>query len=395
MSKNKPVSIGVCGLGRAFVLTQRSLQHDPRVRLSAACAPRAESRIAFERTFPGARTYDSLTGLCNDPDVELVYIATPHQLHSEQVQLAAGAGKHVLVEKPITIALADARRMIESVKLAGVHAIVGPSHSFDAPVRLAADLLTPDACGQARMIQAFNYTDFLYRPRRPEELDTSQGGGVLFSQAVHQIDVIRRLAGVPAQSVYACTGNWDAQRNTEGAYQAIIRFTNGSSASISYSGYGHFDSDQWMDWAGELGQPKDPARYGEARLALKSIADPKQESALKSRRTFGAAPEPAEPAFEEHFGPVIVSTDQADLRLTAQGVHVYGHERQYFVPVPAARASRAGVVDAIVDALRHGIAPLQTLEWGLASLEICHAILESSRTGNVVPLNFQNPQDKK
>lgn len=394
MGDVSPVSIGVCGLGRAFVLTQSSLQHDPRVRLSAACAPRADSRAAFERTFPGARTYDSLAGLCGDPDVELIYIATPHQLHSEQVQQAARAGKHVLVEKPVTIELADARQMIETVRLAGVQAIVGPSHSFDAPVRLAAELLKPDACGQARMIQAFNYTDFLYRPRRPEELDTSQGGGVLFSQAIHQIDVIRRLAGASAQSVYACTGNWDPQRNTEGAYQAIIRFTNGSSASISYSGYAHFDSDQWMDWASELGQPKEPDQYGAARRALKSISDPEQESALKSRRTFGAAAAPAQPEFEEHFGPVIISTDQADLRLTAQGVHVYGHERRYFVPVPASRATRAGVVDAIVDSLRHGIIPLQTLEWGLASLEICHAILESSRTGNVVPLKLQTPQDK-
>ena len=41
------------------------------------------------------------------------------------------------------------------------------------------------------MIAAWNYTNFLYRPRRPEELDTAQGGGILFNQVPHQIDIVR------------------------------------------------------------------------------------------------------------------------------------------------------------------------------------------------------------
>ena len=45
------------------------------------------------------------------------------------------------------------------------------------------------------MITALNYTDFLYRPRRPEELDTAQGGGAVFNQAAHQVDIVRLLGG--------------------------------------------------------------------------------------------------------------------------------------------------------------------------------------------------------
>ena len=45
------------------------------------------------------------------------------------------------------------------------------------------------------MINALNYTDFLYRPRRPEELDTAQGGGAVFNQAAHQVDIVRLLGG--------------------------------------------------------------------------------------------------------------------------------------------------------------------------------------------------------
>ena len=47
------------------------------------------------------------------------------------------------------------------------------------------------------MINAINYTDYLYRPRRPEELDTAQGGGAVFNQAAHQVDIVRLIGGGP------------------------------------------------------------------------------------------------------------------------------------------------------------------------------------------------------
>lgn len=385
----RQVRLGVCGLGRAFVLTQAALQSDPRIRLAAACAPRQASRSAFEMAFDGASTYADLAGLCADPEIDAIYIATPHGLHAEQVCQVAQAGKHILVEKPLAVSLADAQQMIDAVSKAGVHAIVGPSHSFDAPVAQVSAMIAAGQLGQPRMIQAFNYTDFLYRPRRPEELRTNEGGGVVFSQGIHQIDVVRRLAGQRAESVFACTGNWDGQRDTEGAYMAIIRFAGGLNASLTYSGYAHFDSDEWMDWIGELGQSKSPDDYGRAREALAKLNAPEQEAALKSQRTFGSAAGMPSTQAEEHFGPVIVSLDRADVRLSAKGVHVYGNQSRSFEPVPTQLTPRTGVVDALVSAVHENQAPLQSLEWGMASLEICHAMLESAGTGLPVKLRHQ------
>ncbi|MFK7966497.1 MAG: Gfo/Idh/MocA family oxidoreductase [Burkholderiaceae bacterium] len=389
LKTDEPVRLGVCGLGRAFVLTQAALESDPRIRMVAACAPRQASRAAFETRFEGAKAYPDLASLCADGNVDAIYIATPHGLHADQVCQAARAGKHLLVEKPLAVSLQDAHRMIAAVNEAKVHAIVGPSHSFDAPVAQASAMIASGCLGEVRMIQAFNYTDFLYRPRRPEELRTAEGGGVVFSQGIHQVDVVRRLAGRRAESVYACTGNWDAQRDTEGAYLAIIRFAGGLSASLTYSGYAHFDSDEWMGWMGELGHPKAPDDYGRARQALRQVSTPEQEVLLKSQRTFGAAAQPPATQAEEHFGPVIVSLDQADLRLNASGVHVYGDVAKRFEPVPDQRTPRTGVVDALVKAVRQDDAPLQSLDWGLASLEICHAMLESASSGMPVSLKHQ------
>jgi phthalate 4,5-cis-dihydrodiol dehydrogenase len=386
-NKGAPVGIGVIGLGRAFVLMLDTFRRDSRVRLVAASAPRPESRQAFEDEF-GGNAYADIEALCTDPAVEIVYVATPHQLHVEHVKSAARAGKHVLVEKPLAISLEDGLAMVEACRAAGVHLIVGPSHSFDAPVMQARRLLDTGELGRVRMVQAFNYTDFLYRPRRPEELRTEEGGGVVFSQGVHQIDIVRLLVGTPARSVTAMAGVWDASRPTEAAYSALVSFDGGAFASLTYSGFAHFDSDEWMDWVGELGHAKDEAAYGGARRALKDLTM-QDEIRLKSARTYGAGDMPKRASQHEHFGPVIAVCDRGDLRLSPAGLHLYGETEKRFLPAPAFDIPRIGVIDAVVDAVREDRAPAQTGEWGLASLELCHALLESAGSGQPVSLKHQ------
>ncbi|NCV87281.1 MAG: gfo/Idh/MocA family oxidoreductase, partial [Oxalobacteraceae bacterium] len=106
----------------------------------------------------------------------------------------------------------------------GAHLLIGHSHSYNAPVLLARQLIASGRFGAVRMIHALQYTDFLYRPRRPGELDTAQGGGVIFSQAAHQVDVVRLLAGGLVERVSAVSGRWDPLRPTEGAYSALLSF---------------------------------------------------------------------------------------------------------------------------------------------------------------------------
>lgn len=381
-----PVRLGVAGLGRAFMLMIPTFDADARVRLTAAAAPRDESRAAFEKQY-GGTAYVSVDELCADPSVEAIYIATPHQMHVDHVLAAARAGKHVLVEKPLAVSMEDADKMVAAAGEAGVHLIVGPSHSFDPPVDLAAQLIESGEFGRLRMIQAFNYTDFLYRPRRPEELRTEEGGGVLFSQAIHQIDVVRRLAGGMAEKIYALTGAWDPKRPTEGAFTALMNFESGCIANLIYSGYAHFDSDIWMSDVGELGQRKSPGAYGGARRALMDL-DPDDEARLKTTRTFGSG-KTIDAEHNEHFGPVIALCDRADLKLTPDGIEVFGDTERRFIEAKFGPAPRRTVIDALVAAVRENKPPVQTGEWGLASLEVCHAILQSASTGQAVGLQRQ------
>lgn len=381
------LKLGVAGLGRAFALMAPTFAADPRVALVAAADPRPEARERFERDFAG-RAFATVEALCADPSVEVVYVATPHQFHAEHACAAAARGKHVLVEKPMALALEDCRAMIAAARSTGVRLVVGPSHGFDLPVRRARELIESGEVGRVRMITAFNFTDFLYRLRRPEELDTARGGGAVYNQAVHQVDVVRQLGGGRVSRVRALTGRWDETRPTEGAYAALLTFADGAFASLVYSGYAHFDSDEFLGWVGESGRPKDPAQYGTARRLLASAPD---EALLKNSRNYGSPDHvpPADAAFHEHFGVVIVSCERADLRPLPHGVMIHGDGGQRLDPLPAPTVPRAGVVDELYQAVTNGVPPLHTGEWGMASLEVCLAILRSAREQREVALEHQ------
>lgn len=247
------------------------------------------------------------------------------------------------------------------------------------------------------MILALNYTDFLYRPRRPEELSTEQGGGVVFSQAAHQVDVVRLLAGSRATGVRAVLGAWDPARSTEGAYMAMLRFESGLTASLTYSGYAHFDSDEWCGGIGEMGVPKSAADYGQARRRLADIGSAAHEAAAKAASTYGgpqykplAKSSGGRPPLQhQHFGPVIVSCDRGDVRPVPDGVWVYGDTTREHRALPLPSIPRFEVMDELHAAVREGSPPLHDGSWAKATLEICLALLQSAREQREVTLQYQ------
>jgi len=387
-----PIRLGVLGLGRAFTLMVPTFAGDKRVQLVAAFDPREGARAAFAQTF-GGTAHASAEAVCADPAVEWVYVASPHQMHVAHVVMAARHGKHVLVEKPLALSLEDCTRMIEACEAAGTQLIVGHSHSFNAPVLLARRLIASGRWGAVKLVHAMQYTDFLYRPRRPEELDTAQGGGVAYSQAAHQMDIIRLLAGGEVRSVRAFTGRWDPARPTEGAYTALLAFANGAVANATYNGYGHYDSDTLMDGVGEMGRPKSPDTHRQTRARLHAVSDEAAEAALKAERNFGGslyAPPGAEaPDACQHFGPVLVSCERGDLRLTPRGVMVHDDTGQHFEPAQVPGVPRAEVIDELWAVGREGQAPLHGGRWSRATVEVCLALLASARDGTDIMLRHQ------
>src|SRR5262245_14348561 len=195
----------------------------PGYVLKAGADPHPGPREAFARDH-NARAYADVQELVADPEVQAVYIATPHQFHAPHAVLAADHGKHVILEKPMALTLAECDVIITAAERNKVQLVVGHTHAYDPPIRVMHLLIASGAMGKLGMINCFNYTDFLYRPRRPEELDTAKGGGILFNQLPHQIDIARLLGGGMVKSVRAQTTVLDPARSTEGGCLAFLQF---------------------------------------------------------------------------------------------------------------------------------------------------------------------------
>ena len=380
-----PIGLGVAGLGMAGAVMVQAVAAHESFALRAAADPNAAPRAAFARDF-NASTYEDIAALCADPAVEVVYIATPHQFHAEHATLAAQAGKHIILEKPMALTLAECDAIIAAVERAGVHLIVGHTHAFDPAVRAMRDIIVRGELGRLGMIATWNYTNFLYRPRRPEELDTARGGGILFNQVPHQIDTVRLLAGGRVRSVRANVQVLDPARPTEGACTALLTFDDGAAASLVYSGYDFFDSDEWHGWISERGAAKQAA-HGAARRALARGHD---ETKLRTENYAYGVPASL-PAHQPHFGLLIVTCAKGDMRASADGLVIYDERgmREVALPRGVGLPGRREVLDDMRAALRTGKRPLHDGRWGKANVEVALALLRSARERREVTLEHQ------
>ena len=384
-----PIGLGIAGLGMAGAVMVRAAAAHPGIKIVAAAEPHDAPRAAFARDF-NAAAYASIEELCSDPAVDAVYIATPHQFHAPHAVLAAERGKHIVLEKPMALTLAECDAIIAAVERAGVHLVVGHTHAFDPAVREMRRMVAGGELGPLGMIAALNYTNFLYRPRRPEELDTARGGGILFNQVPHQIDMIRLIGGGRLRSVRAQAARLDPARPTEGGLVAFLEFDKGVAASLVYGGYDFFDSDELHFWISERGADKPPDQHGAARraLAARQAAD---ESRLRVEQyAYGAEPG-APPAHQPHFGLMIVTCAGGEMRASADGLFVYDQngKREIALPKSAAMPGRSEVLDDLIAAMRGGHPPVQNGRWAKANVEVSLALLRSARERREIVLEHQ------
>jgi phthalate 4,5-cis-dihydrodiol dehydrogenase len=394
---NRAVRIGVIGLGMAGAAMVPAIEAHPDFILAGAADPNPElrSRFAGDHTCP---VDASAAELMQRRDIEAVYIATPHQWHREHAVLAARTGKHAIVEKPMALSLEHCDEMIAALEQSGTALVVGHTHSFDPAIRLMREIIAGGEVGRLSMIAMANYTDFIYRPRRPEELDTSLGGGILFNQIPHQVDIARRLSGSEVRQVRAMTGILDRNRPTEGSCMAMLSFEDGATASLIYSGYDRFDSDELHGWIGESGQPKKP-NHGATGRALAGVANGAEEARLRSEK-FGYGggrcwqPGQGERWHQPHFGMLVVSCEKADLRQSADGILIYTDSgvRELAIPLSKGRPGRADVLDELYQAIVHDVAPPHDGRFARGTLEVCLAIQESSRSRREITLPSAYPQ---
>lgn len=379
-SIDRKLRIGVLGLGMAGALMVPHVAGHTRCVLTGAADRDARLREKFAQDF-NLPTYEDASSLIESPDIDAVYIATPHQMHKDQALLAAAHGKHVVVEKPMALSLSDCDEMIAAADRHDVTLIVGHTFSFEPAIKEISRLAEHASYGPLAMLAMWNYTDFLYRPRRPEELNTDKGGGILFNQIPHQVDIARAVARSPVRSVRASTAILDSRRPTEGCCSAFIDFESGASACLVYSGYDHFDSDELHGWVGATGRKKTP-KQGHARRALANLDEDAELRLRTERYGYGHPAEAteAEPEYPSHFGTLVATFKHADIRTTPAGLAIYSDESVQHVELSAKNSGRTQVLDELCDAVFLKRPPMHDGRFAIGTVEACLAIQQSARS---------------
>jgi phthalate 4,5-cis-dihydrodiol dehydrogenase len=381
------VAIGIAGLGAAGRAFIPAIRAHSGLTLAAVCDPVAEVRTAVAGEL-GVRGYSSLQELLVHPGLDALYIATPTPLHREHAMAALAAGKHVLLEKPMTARFEDARAVVGAAEQAGRVLVVGHSHSFDLPIARMREIVAGGTLGRVRMVNTWCYSDWMFRPRRADELDAAQGGGATFRQGAHQFDILRLLCGGMARSVRARTFDWDPNRRGVGAHVVFIDFEDGAAATAVYNGYGRFSSTDLCFNVGEWGQLQPPETRAPVRRPSPASTP---EAELRAKRERAKTAIPASAPFQPFFGLTLVSCERGDIRQSPGGLTVYSDEGQTEIALPSDRSPRDRVVAEFYDAITHRASPLHNGRWGLANLEVCVAAIASSASGQDVLLKEQVP----
>ena len=172
---------------------------------------------------------------------------------------------------------------------------------------------------------------------------------------------------------------------------AMLNFADGAAASLVYSGYDRFDSDELHGWIGESGQPK-TASHGSTHRALAAMRKGEETRARLQRYGYGGdrkwEPRPGNRWHQPHFGTLIVSCEKADLRQSADGILVYSADgvREIEVALTNDRPGRSNVLNELYGAVVNGILPVHDGRFARGTLEVCLAIQESSRRRREVTL---------
>lgn len=188
----------IVGMGRWGRVLVDSVQgkNDSPIRFVAGCTgtPEKARDYAAEK---GIRLLGGYDEILADPSVQAVVLATPHGQHAAQVIAAARAGKHVFVEKPFTLAKADAEAAVAACREAGVVMALGHNRRFLPAVATMKDMLAAGAIGTLLHVEghfsgpgALAYKPGMWRADREESPLGGMGG-----MGIHMVDMIVNIAG--------------------------------------------------------------------------------------------------------------------------------------------------------------------------------------------------------
>jgi len=320
----------------------------PEATVTAVYTRKAEKAKAFAEKYHIPEWYDDIDTLLKNADCDVVDICLPNYLHAEATLKAAAAGKHIIIEKPLSVTLKEADEMIAACKKAGVKLMYAEELCFAPKYERARHMVKEGAIGDIYMLKQAEkhsgpHSDWFY------DVNLA-GGGVLMDMGCHGIAWFRwMLNNSKAVSVYATMNTVLHKGRTKGEDNSvvIIEFENGIIGVVENSWAKHGGMDDRSEIHGTGGVIFADLFMGNSAISY-------------SKHGYGYAMEKADTTvgwsftvFEEAFN---------------QG---YPHELQHFI-----------------DCVQNNKQPVVTGEDGRAVLEIIYAAYASAGSGKKIQLPY-------
>lgn len=336
------VRFGIVGCGVIARFHAEAIARIADAELKGVCSASPSSAEALVKDYP-AEIFESYEAMLASKNIDAVCICTPSGLHTEQAVAAMRAGKHIVVEKPMSLNLAEADELIKTAGETGVKVCVISQFRFSPAVEEVKRALD---CGAFGRVVSGSLSMKYYRSheyyasgvwRGTWEMD---GGGCLMNQGIHGIDIFRYLMG-PVKRLTAITKTQTRHIEVEDSAAAVLEFENGAVGTLQgsttcYPGY--MRRIEICGDAGSVVLEEDSILRWDLPIAC----------------TLGV-------------GEQVQNSGASD----PKAIGVGGHVRQ---------------IGNLVDAVLHGAELMAPAEEGRPPLELIMAIYKSSETGETVEL---------
>jgi len=257
----KRLRIGLIGVGKHGSRYARHIAADlPQAELTAVCRRNREEGEKLAASY-GCSFYADYRSLITDASLDAVAVVVPPALHGEIVAAACAAGKHILIEKPLAVSVAEAKRIRGRIAASGVRCMVAHTLRFNTVVRaLKAQIAHIAPLHTVSLSQRFEPSPLAWLDHKAES-----GGGIVLHTGVHSFDLLRFLGGCEVEQVW-CQTTQVFTKETEDNFLMLCRTSNpilkgavaGSRSTHSRSGL--------IEISGEKGQLLGDHTHGFAYL---------------------------------------------------------------------------------------------------------------------------------
>lgn len=356
----KKLRTGIIGCGKVADFHAKAFVNLEESEFVAVCGHTMEKTKAYAERY-GVKPYTSIRAMIEENQLDVVAICTPHTVHAENAVEAADCGCNVLVEKPLATNMEDCNRIVEAGERN--HAQMGTivQRRFYRPCMRIKKAIDDGKLGTPILgtVNVFGWRDEEYYRSDPwRGTWKGEGGGVMATQATHQIDLLLWYMG-EAEEVYGISRNFNHPYiEVEDTAVAIVKFKNGGIGNLVMS------------------NSQNPALYGKVSVHGSNGASVGVQTDGGAMFIAGMS-EITEPPYND------IWTIPGEAEQLEQ---MKKEDCDFFNSVDSMYYYHQQQIHDFLTAVRDGREPLVTAKEGRRSVELFNAIYESTRTG--LPVNL-------